>query len=62
MKASQVLRWPGLPTSGNGPSPHPHVQVVLRHSDGKCSAMRLAGRASPQEEQRNSRSGHSVAW
>lgn len=62
MKASQVLRWPGLSTSGNGPSPHPHFQVVLRHSDGMCSAMSLAGRASPQEGQRTLRSGHSVAW
>lgn len=51
MKASQVLRWPGLSTRGNGPSPHPHVHVVLRHSAGVCSAMSLAGRVSPQEGQ-----------
>lgn len=60
MKASQALRWLGLSTSGSGPSPHPHVQAVLRHSFGTCSPMSLAGRASPQEGQRTSRSGHSI--
>lgn len=62
INASQVLRWPGLSTRANGPSPHAHVQVVLRHSEEVCSAMSLAGRMSPQEGQRVSRSTHSVAW